>query len=603
MARTWTREVGAILSTSTVPPRLPANEAAGVAGARRELPHLTVTELIAAHADRAPQATAVTGAGPSLTYRELVTAASRAAGALTARGVTGGQVVAVLAGRSSAAAVAMLAVWWIGAVYLPVDPGYPAERITLLLDDSGAAAVLTEQRLAGAIPACRAPVITLEGGTTQRPPTVAASHADAAYIIYTSGSTGTPKGVVVRHDSLLNVVLEMGSAMECGADDRWLAMAPTTFDISLLELCVPLISGARLVISSEAQLRDAGAVVRLVRDEGITRMQAVPSQWRMLLDAGFDAPGMVAMVGGEALPAGLAVALRRRVRVLLNGYGPTETTVVSSFWRVPAAPGEIAIGGPIANTRLYLLDDALTPVPAGRPGELCIAGIGVAQGYLNRPGLTEQRFPTVRGERLYRTGDRCQWLSDGSLKYLGRTDGQVKIRGQRVELGEVEARLATHPAVAATAALAHRDALIAYVVATDGTRPDPAELRAYAARALPPCAVPNRVVFLPRLPLTAHGKVDRAALRAIDLVGEPVTRPDTDPLLADICEMCRAVLGVPAVGPADDIFELGAHSLTVMQLGGRLAAAFDVEVPAAVFYEAATVADLAEAVARLIGRS
>ncbi|HEV2377101.1 MAG TPA: non-ribosomal peptide synthetase [Streptosporangiaceae bacterium] len=574
----------------------------GAAGARRELPGLTVMELIAGHADRAPEAAAVTGGGPSLTYGELLSAASWAAAGLSARGVTRGQVVAVVTGRSSAAVVAMMAVWWAGAVYLPIDPTYPAQRITLLLDDTAAAAVLTEPRFLATIPAGRTPVVTLDAAATERPPPMATSPEDAAYIIYTSGSTGTPKGVVVGHRSLLNVVLEMAAAMECGAADQWLTMAPTTFDISLLELCVPLVSGGRLVISTEAQLRDAAALVRLVRGWGITRMQAVPSQWRMLLDAGFGAPGMVAMVGGEALSTALARALRRRVRVLLNGYGPTETAVVSSFWRVPETPARIAIGGPIANTRMYLLDDALVPVLPGQPGELYIAGAGLAQGYLNRPGLTGQRFPTVRGERMYRTGDRCRWRSDGMLEYLGRTDDQVKIRGQRIELGEVEACLCAHPTVAAVAALTHSDALIAYVVAAGGTVPDPADLRAYAAQALPAGAVPNKVVVLPGLPLTPHGKVDKAALRAIGATGEPVTHHGTDPWLASICEMCREVLSVPAVRPADDIFELGAHSLTVMQFAARIQAAWDIEVPAAVFYEAATVGDIAEAVARLTGR-
>ena len=615
------------MSTSAVPARLPADGdtgrlQSGVAGPSRELPDLTVADLIARHADGAPDAIAVTGGGLSLTYRELVTAASGAAAALAAGGVRRGQVVAVLTGRSSAAAAAMLAVWQAGAVYLPVDPAYPAERINLLFDDARPAAVLTEACFRAAIPAGSTPVIilaagTLEAGTgetglrqagaAERPSPTATAHTDAAYVIYTSGSTGTPKGVLVGHGSLLNVALEMAAATECGPDDRWLAVAPATFDISLLELCVPLVSGARLVISTEAQVRDAGALVRLVRDEEITRMQAVPSQWRALLDAGFDAPEMVAMVGGEALPAGLAGELRGRVRMLINGYGPTETAVVSSFWRVPRAPDRIAIGGPIANTRLYVLDDAQAPVPAGEPGELYIAGAGVAQGYLNRPGLTQERFGTVRGERVYRTGDRCRRSSDGLLEYLGRTDDQVKVRGQRIELGEVEACLAGHPCVAAAAALVHGDALIAYVVARDGTATDPAELRAYAARALPSGAVPNRVVLLAGLPLTGHGKVDRAALRALE--ADPAGEPDGGPVaaaadswLADACELCREVLGVAAVQPGDDIFELGAHSLTVMQLAARFGAEFGAEVPAAVFYEAATVADVAEAVARLAGR-
>jgi acyl carrier protein len=288
------------------------------------------------------------------------------------------------------------------------------------------------------------------------------------------------------------------------------------------------------------------------------------------------------------------------------------------YWPVPLAPSRIAIGGPIANTRLYLLDEQLNFVQSGQSGELYIAGAGVAQGYLNRPDLTAQRFLPdpygPAGRRMYRTGDRCRQLSDGTLEYLGRDDDQVKVRGQRIELGEVEAHLATHPAVAAVAALVHGDALVACVVAAPYRTPDPAELRAYAAQALPAGAVPTAVVLRAELPLTHNGKIDRTALRtefavAAAAPGSPeaaapaaVGGSDADAWLRSVCDICREVVGVPEVKPEDDLFELGAHSLTVMQLAARMRTAWEVEVPTDLFYEAATVADVAVSVRRLVGR-
>jgi amino acid adenylation domain-containing protein len=444
--------------------------------------------------------------------------------------------------------------------------------------------------------------------------------ADSACLIYTSGSTGTPRAVRVGHRALLNVVLALADAMGCGPGDTWLTMASATFDISLAEFCVPLTTGAALVVTSERDLRDAGALVRLIAEHRVTRMQAVPSQWRALLDAGFDAPDMVAMTGGEALTARLADELRARVGALFNGYGPTETTVLSTLWPVPPRARDIAIGTPIANTRLYVLDDHGQPVADGEPGELHIAGTGVARGYRGRPDLTEQLFlpdpDGPLGSRRYRTGDRVRRRADGALEFLGRDDGQVKVRGQRVELGEVEARMADHPKVAGVAAKVHDDTLVAYVVLTASQAATPAALREHAGRLLPPAMVPSLFVLLDAFPLTPHGKIDKAALAVPERTPADAapSRPDgsggsdgsngldgMDAVTAALCEICREVLGIPVVRPEDDLFDLGAHSLVLMQIIGRLGLVLGATIPVDILYDADLVSDVAAAVVGHLG--
>lgn len=578
-------------------------------GPRRALPEGTVGDLFSRRAAEAPDAVALIDEDGPVGYRALDAAVAEAAGRLVAAGVRPGDTVAVLTRRSARLLAAMLAVWRVGGSYLPVDPGHPAARISFLLDDAGAvASVHDEGPGPGGVrvePLAPAPELR-EGRETQAgDPDPAPPGADSAYLIYTSGSTGTPKAVRVGHRALLNVVLELADAMGCGPGDTWLTMAAATFDISLAEFCVPLATGAALVVTSERDLRDAGALVGLVREHRVTRMQAVPSQWRALLDAGFDAPDLVAMTGGEALTVNLARELRGRVAALFNGYGPTETTVLSTLWPVPPDAAGIAIGAPIANTRLSVLDDRGRPVAAGEPGELHIAGTGVALGYAGRPGLTGELFlpdpDGPPGSRRYRTGDRVRLRPDGLLEFLGRDDGQVKVRGQRVELGEVEARLADHPKVAGVAAKVHDDTLVAYAVLTSEQAATPAELREHAERLLPPAAVPSLVVLLEEFPLTANGKVDKAALAlpARTPAEEAPWQPDgSDHITAALCEICREVLGNPAVRPEDDLFDLGAHSLVLMQILGRLGLVLGVTIPIDILYDADLVSDVAAAVRR-----
>ena len=575
-------------------------------GPQRVLPEGTVGDLFARRVAAAPDAVALVSEGRPISYRALDAAVEQVAGRLTAAGVRPGDPVAVLTRRSSRLLATMLAVWRLGGIYLPVDPSHPAARISFVLDDAAAVASVHDAGPEAADVKVQALATGTGAGRGTRDSGSPTSGAATAYLIYTSGSTGTPKAVRVAHRALLNVVLELADAMDCGPGDVWLTMSAATFDISLAEFCVPLTTGAALVVTSERDLRDAGALVRLIREHRVTRMQAVPSQWTALLDAGFSAPDMIAMTGGEALTVKLAGALRGHVGGLLNGYGPTETTVLSTLWPVPPDAREIAIGTPIANTRIYVIDDQGRPVAVGDPGELYIAGAGVAEGYAGRPELTEQLFlpdpDGPPGSRVYRTGDRVRCRADGVLEFLGRDDGQVKIRGHRVEIGEVEARLADHPKVAAVVAKVHDDALIAYVVPTSPEAATAATLREHAEQLLPSAMVPSLFVKLDAFPLTSNGKIDKAALAvparmpADTAPGEP---DELDEVTAALCQICREVLNVPVVRPEDDLFELGAHSLLLMQIIARLGIVLGVTISVDVLYDAELVSDVAAAVVRL----
>ncbi|WP_329425637.1 amino acid adenylation domain-containing protein [Streptosporangium sp. NBC_01495] len=591
-------------------------------------PETTLHDLVAGE----PGTVAATCGGRSLTYAELETGVNRLANRLRREGVRPGAVVAVCATRSLETLVALLAVMRAGGAYLPLDPDYPAERLAFVLRDSGAELLLTEECVRGRLPEGAARVLLIEdprafAGEPGTPPAPLATPDDLAYVIYTSGSTGRPKGVAIEHRAVVNLLLAMKDLLGAGPGHVWLALTSLSFDISVLEFFLPLVTGGRVVVAGGAEAPDALALVRLAAAHGVTHVQATPSGWRALLDAGFDGPRVTALAGGEALPPALARALRGRVRAMWNVYGPTETTIWSTREPVPAEPGAVAIGRPLANTRVHVLDERLDPVPVGVVGELFIAGTGLARGYLNRPGLTAERFLPdpfgPQGSRLYRTGDRVRWLADGRLEFLGRADGQVKLRGHRIELGEVEAALETHPRVARAVAAIVDDTLVAYVVraspvaaeAVEGTgteaggvadadtpatigEPDLAGLREHVARSLPAIMVPAVVVPLSTLPLTPNGKLDRKALPAPGRPSAGHGRSPESHLERQVAGIFAEVLGVAAdrLGADDDFFGLGGHSLLAVKVTARIAALLDVEVPLRELFGRPTIAGFAEAV-------
>ncbi|MFF3868815.1 amino acid adenylation domain-containing protein [Micromonospora sp. NPDC001898] len=598
-------------------PVLPADELHRVTGGwndtARAYPGDTVPELFAARVAADPDAVAVVDGDVTLSYARLDAASARLAVLLRERGVGPGSLVAVALDRSWRTVVTMLAVLRRRAAYLPVDPGHPPARRDLVLADADPALVVTASRgTQDARPELALDGVDLLAGPVPTRDSDAPTAADLAYVLYTSGSTGRPKGVAVRHGALTNLLLGMRDLLDSRSGHRWLHLTSPSFDISAVEVFLPLVTGGRVVVASAVSALDGPGVLRLVRDAAVTHVQATPSGWRVLLEAGLDTAGpLVALAGGEALPVALARELRARTTQLVNGYGPTEATIYATAADVPADPAEVTIGRPLPNVRAYLLDEALRPVPVGVPGELYLAGAGLADGYLGRDDLTAERFvpdPFGDGEgRLYRTGDRCRWRPDGRLDFLGRADDQVKIRGYRIELGEVDARLLEHPAVAqATTALrADGDGearLVAYVVARAGAVADPADLRRHLALSLPTAVLPTDWVLLDRLPMSPNGKVDRAALPAPAPRDAPVgivagnAAADDDPVVATLREIWQDVLKIPDIGVHEDLFDLGGHSLTITRISGRIQQRLGVEVPLDAFFDTPTIAEIAEIV-------
>jgi amino acid adenylation domain-containing protein len=578
-------------------------------------PAVTIPERFAAQAAATPERLAVTCAGASLTYRELDEAANRLARRLRRLGVGPEVVVGVALHRSLEMVVALYAVLKAGGAYLPLDLAYPDERIALLAADAGAPVVLTLEEHRGrfaAVPDCV--VIALDSEREE----IAAEASGAlpgeidgaslAYVIFTSGSTGAPKGVMNTHAGIANRLLWMQEAYTLGAGDRVLQKTPFTFDVSVWEFFWPLLTGARLVVAEPEGHRDPRYLLRTLVAEEITTLHFVPSMLQVFLEE----PGVAAavsvrqvMASGEALPAPLAERFFASLSGarLHNLYGPTEAAVDVSAWA--CAPGEspVPIGRPIANIDLRLLDRSFRPVPVGAPGELCIGGVGLARGYRNRPALTAEKFVphpegSGPGERLYRTGDLARWRPDGRIEYLGRLDHQVKIRGQRIEPGEIEAVLAQDPAVRECVVLAREDRpgdhrLVAYVVPRSAALAVD-ELRAALRRRLPEPMIPAAFVVLAALPLTANGKLDRRALPAPDATARgPMVAPRTA-AEAVIAGIWRDVLGLPAVGVEDNFFDRGGHSLLATRVTSRLRTAFGVEIPVRALFETPTIAQLAQ---------
>ncbi|MCI3929116.1 non-ribosomal peptide synthetase [Streptomyces sp. AN091965] len=593
-----------------------------------------VHDVFEATAAASPDAVAVRAGTTVLTYRELDTRANRVAHELRAAGVGPESVVGVLLERGPWLLPVLLGIWKAGGSQLALDAALPTERLAYMLDTAGARLVVTQRTLAGLLgDAYDGELLDLDRdqrrirerpGTAPGPAPAAPAGPPQpdglAYTLFTSGSTGRPKGVQIAHGSLLNLLFSMRARFDAAPEHVWLAATSVSFDISYAELYLPLITGGSVVLVDDSGLGDALAQLDLIDTHGVTHIQATPAGWKLLLAAGFADRPLTAVTTGEACPPSLGRELRDHVERLVNLYGPTETTVWSTGWEVPAGPPDMPVGRPIHNTRAYVLDAALQPVPVGVIGELYLAGTGVARGYVGRPGLTAGRFLPEElggppGSRMYRTGDWVRFRADGELEYLGRADHQVKIRGYRVELGEIEEQLVTHPGVGSAVVVAREDGqgepwLVAYVVPTGGRaepgepgKPEAAEagqdeLRRHLAARLPGYMVPTGFVLLDRLPLNAAGKVDRAALPAPQrtaLVADrayQAPRTATERLLADVC---AEVLGVPGVGAHDRLADLGVDSMRIVHVlaAGRRAG---LTVTLRMLLDSVTIADLGAAI-------
>jgi amino acid adenylation domain-containing protein len=574
-------------------------------------------ELVAEHARRTPDRVAVEGSARSLTYGDLDARANQLARHLLARGIGGDDLVGVCLDRSPETMVAMLATLKTGAAYVPIDPTYPHERQAFMLADANARVLLTEQSLLDALPpAGDAEIVCIDrdwpeiASLPDAPPEARADPESVAYVIYTSGSTGRPKGVEIRHRSVVNLLGAMQVAPGVTSDDVVVNVTTSAFDLSVPDLYLPLVSGAKLVILPRNQAQDPPRLATALDEVGATFMQATPTTWRLLVDAGWQGRrGLKIVCGGEALPHSLAAVLHDRGESLWHMYGPTETTVWSSAMRLTRSEGPPPIGGPIANTRFYLVDDRLQPVPVGVPGELLIGGVGVARGYRGRPDLTAEKFVadpfvTDAHERVYRTGDRMRLRSDGTLEFIGRIDHQVKLHGYRIELGEIEVALDAHADVRqSVAVVAETDdgdkRLVAYVVPSGDALPTQDVLRHHLAEYVPAYMLPSAIVVLDELPRTANGKLDVKALprpeATRDRLQVEYVAPAT-PVEELLAEIWADLLGVDRVGANDDFFDLGGHSLLAVRMLARIHDTLGVELFLTSVFEHPELRALAESV-------
>jgi amino acid adenylation domain-containing protein len=522
--------------------------------------------------------------------------------------------VAICVDRSPEMVVALLGVLKAGGTYVPLDPGFPRDRLAYMLADSGARVLLTQSWLVSGLPQHDAQVLCLDEaelppGDGNVPCRVGPDHL--AYVIYTSGSTGRPKGVMVPQGAVVNLLQSMQRDLNFGRRDVLVAVTTLSFDIAALEIFLPLITGGRLAILSRYVATHPNLMGRILVMLGATVLQATPATWRLLLSSGWKGKANLTLLcGGEAMPRPLAEQLLPRCRALWNVYGPTETTIWSTLHRVEKGAGPVPIGRPVAATTVHVLSPKLRPVPPREIGELYIGGDGVARGYWARPGLTAERFvpdpfSSRPGARLYRTGDLARFLADGTLECLGRVDHQVKVRGHRIELGEVEAELLRCPAIREAVVAARDDAggdkqLVAYFVARPGASPVPEELRQFLQQRLPEYMVPSLFVSLAALPLTANGKVDRLKLPPPEPAAtgaghtEPALDAPTTEVERRLVQIWERTLGTGPIGVHDNFFDQGAHSLTAARLVLEIEKAFRQQLPPGGLFDAPTIAQQAE---------
>jgi len=577
----------------------------------------TIAELFALQAARTPGHIALIAGSRQLTYRQLDQSSNRLARHLQSLGVGPDTLVGVAMARTESLVITLLAILKAGGAYVPLDPTYPKERLTLVIGDSRMRIVVTTEESRPHLPfdlsdlaLVNAEDFSIASLSSAPVPSTAASH-HLAYVLYTSGSTGKPKGVMLEHRNVVNFFTGMDLAIGQGtgvAPGVFLAVTSVSFDISVLELLWTLTRGFTVVLDAG---RGPGFIGEQIVRHGVTHLQMTPSLAMMLT---LDSRAYAALaslrtmlLGGEAVPASLIHLLRKVFNGdIYNMYGPTETTVWSTSYRIQEVGSSVSIGRPIASTQIYLLDEALQPVPVGEIGELFIGGDGVARGYWKLPDLTAERFitlPSLSVQRLYRTGDLARFLPDGNLEFLGRADYQIKLRGHRIEPGEIEAFLEQCRGVRQAVVVLREDRegdkrLVAYLVASAGGPESPAELRATLASKLPDYMVPSAFVFLPSFPLTHNGKIDRKALLKLPPPNLSAQTPDGaseagTEIEQIIARAWREALAIPSVGFTDNFFDLGAHSLTLAEVQTRLQQELGREIPLVDLFEFSTVAALA----------
>jgi amino acid adenylation domain-containing protein len=571
----------------------------------------TIAELFELQAAKTPDATAVIAAEHRLTYRELDERSNRLARHLQSCGVKPETLVGVAMDRSEALVIGLLAILKAGGAYVPLDPSHPKERLSLVINDSAVSVILTTGQVRGKLPLCGSRLVVVDDESsvidfhsTCTVKSGAAGH-NLAYVIYTSGSTGKPKGVMVENRNVVNFFTGMDRAIGC-AGGVWLAVTSVSFDISVLELLWTLTRGFQVVIHRD-QLTNT--IADEIAAYGVTHLQMTPSLARILLLDSRSSASLGSLrqllLGGEAVPPSLVTRLRQVFRgEIHNMYGPTETTIWSTTYPVVEAGATIAIGRPIANTQIHLLDTELQPVADGAIGELFIGGDGVARGYWNRPELTAVRFvvaPFLPGKRLYRTGDLARYLPDGIIEFLGRADFQIKLRGFRIESSEIETILEQCPGVRHAAVVLREDRegdkrLVAYLVSEASGAEASRTLRNTLEAKLPEYMVPSTFAFLKELPLTANGKLDRKSLLEIpppspsaDVIGNA---PESE-IERIIAGVWQDALGITAVGTDDNFFDLGAHSLIVAEVQAKLQEVLGREIGLVDLFQFPTVRALA----------
>ena len=569
-----------------------------------------VHQLFEHQANHTPNAIAVEFEQTSLTYADLNRRANQLAHYLKERGVGPDVVTGIFLDRSLDMAVAVLAVLKAGGAYLPLDISYPLERLSFIVNDAGVPILITQKSLLSRLPKCESEIICIDRGDIDIAlqsavnPVAEATGENLAYVIYTSGSTGKPKGVQLTQSALLNLLTAMRERLSAG--DVLLSVTTLSFDIATLEICLPLIAGARLVIASKEATVDGKKLIQLINTSGATLMQATPATWQMLIEAGWKGNDRLTIIcGGEALSPDLAEQLLTRSNVLWNQYGPTETTIYSTAGRISSRSEEITIGRPIANTQTYILNSQMQPVAIGVVGELYLGGQGVARAYLHRPELTAERFlpnpfSEDAGARIYRTGDLARYLRNGNIEFLGRLDHQVKLRGFRIELGEIENVLSQHEFVKQSVVVAREDQpgnkqLVAYVIPASQS-PSSGELRKFLQQSLPDYMVPATFVLMDALPRTPNGKIDRRALpapRDHDTDSQKTRIAPRDDLELQLVNIWATILGRNGIGATDNFFDLGGHSLLAARLFAQIENRFGVHLPLATLFQSPTVEQLA----------